>query len=228
MEAEPLDKHDTEQVAFMAEECILVNESDTVTGSASKVACHHGEGVLHRAFSILVFDSEGRLLLQQRSPEKITFPGVWANTCCSHPLHCEPELEMQDALGVKRAAQRKLGQELGIPATDAPLEDMVFMTRMLYRARASADPPVRSDRLPALPAALPSPVHPSPVTPPPIQRPEYSGPLSPSPRRGVLPYARLPDSLSRRESVRVRGTLRLQTGSYVIKPARLRRIEVPG
>ena len=139
MEAEPLDKHDTEQVAFMAEECILVNESDTVTGSASKVACHHGEGVLHRAFSILVFDSEGRLLLQQRSPEKITFPGVWANTCCSHPLHCEPELEMQDALGVKRAAQRKLGQELGIPATDAPLEDMVFMTRMLYRARASAE-----------------------------------------------------------------------------------------
>ena len=139
MEAEPLDKHDAEQVAFMAEECILVNESDTVTGSASKVACHHGEGVLHRAFSILVFDSEGRLLLQQRSPEKITFPGVWANTCCSHPLHCEPELEMQDALGVKRAAQRKLGQELGIPATDAPLEDMVFMTRMLYRARASAE-----------------------------------------------------------------------------------------
>ena len=94
---------------------------------------------MHRAFSILVFDSEGRLLLQQRSPEKITFPGVWANTCCSHPLHYEPELEMQDALGVKRAAQRKLGQELGIPATDAPLEDMVFMTRMLYRARASAE-----------------------------------------------------------------------------------------
>jgi isopentenyl-diphosphate delta-isomerase len=46
---------------------------------------------------------------------------------------------MQDALGVKRAAQRKLGQELGIPATDAPLGDMVFMTRMLYRARASAE-----------------------------------------------------------------------------------------
>ena len=139
MEAESLNKHDAEQVAFMAEECILVDESDAVTGSASKADCHHGEGVLHRAFSILIFNSEGRLLLQQRSSEKITFPGVWANTCCSHPLHCEPELETQDAMGVKRAAQRKLGQELGIPETGAPLEDMVFMTRMLYRARANAE-----------------------------------------------------------------------------------------
>ena len=139
MEAESLNKHDAEQVAFMTEECILVDESDAVTGSASKVTCHHGEGVLHRAFSILIFDSEGRLLLQQRSPEKITFPGVWANTCCSHPLYCNSELETRDALGVKRAAQRKLGHELGIPETDAPLEDMVFMTRMLYRARASAE-----------------------------------------------------------------------------------------
>ncbi|MEC8949248.1 MAG: isopentenyl-diphosphate delta-isomerase [Candidatus Thermoplasmatota archaeon] len=139
MEAESLNKHDAEQVAFMTEECILVDESDAVTGSASKVTCHHGEGVLHRAFSILIFDSEGRLLLQQRSPEKITFPGVWANTCCSHPLYCDSELETRDALGVKRAAQRKLGHELGIPETDAPLEDMVFMTRMLYRARASAE-----------------------------------------------------------------------------------------
>jgi isopentenyl-diphosphate delta-isomerase len=139
MEAESLNKHDEEQVAFMAEECILVDESDAVTGSASKADCHHGEGVLHRAFSILIFNSEGRLLLQQRSSEKITFPGVWANTCCSHPLHCEPELETQDAMGVKRAAQRKLGQELGIPETGAPLEDMVFMTRMLYRARANAE-----------------------------------------------------------------------------------------
>ena len=139
MEAESLNKHDAEQVAFMAEECILVDESDAVTGSASKADCHHGEGVLHRAFSIFIFNSEGRLLLQQRSSEKITFPGVWANTCCSHPLHCEPELETQDAMGVKRAAQRKLGQELGIPETGAPLEDMVFMTRMLYRARANAE-----------------------------------------------------------------------------------------
>ena len=139
MEAESLNKHDAEQVAFMAEECILVDESDAVTGSASKADCHHGEGVLHRAFSILIFNSKGRLLLQQRSSEKITFPGVWANTCCSHPLHCEPELETQDAMGVKRAAQRKLGQELGIPETGAPLEDMVFMTRMLYRARANAE-----------------------------------------------------------------------------------------
>lgn len=44
-------------------------------------------GVLHRAFSVFLFDDRGRLLLQQRASSKITFPDVWTNTCCSHPLH---------------------------------------------------------------------------------------------------------------------------------------------
>ena len=43
-------------------------------------------GKLHRAFSVMLFNSEGKLLLQQRAKEKITFPSVWTNTCCSHPL----------------------------------------------------------------------------------------------------------------------------------------------
>ena len=139
MEAEPLAGHDAEQIALMAEECILVDERDAVLGGASKVECHHGAGQLHRAFSLLIFDSRDRLLLQQRSPGKITFPGVWANSCCSHPLHRAAELEERDALGVKRAAQRKLEQELGVPPAEAPLERMVFMTRMHYRARADAE-----------------------------------------------------------------------------------------
>jgi isopentenyl-diphosphate delta-isomerase type 1 len=73
------------------------------------------EGLLHRAFSVFLFDEQGRLLLQQRADEKITFPGFFTNTCCSHPLAIVDELEEKGQLGAKRAAQRKLLHELGIP-----------------------------------------------------------------------------------------------------------------
>ena len=72
--------------------------------------------MLHRAFSVFLFNAKGELLLQQRSDEKITFPGMFTNTCCSHPLMKADELEIGDChIGVRRAAQRKLGHELGIP-----------------------------------------------------------------------------------------------------------------
>ena len=70
--------------------------------------------MLHRAFSVFLFNTRGELLLQQRSDAKITFPGHWTNTCCSHPLSVAGELEETEAMGVKRAAQRKLQHELGI------------------------------------------------------------------------------------------------------------------
>ena len=56
----------------------------------------------HRAFSVFLFDSQDRLLLQRRSGDKITFPLYWANTCCSHPLDIEGETEVENNLGVKR------------------------------------------------------------------------------------------------------------------------------
>jgi isopentenyl-diphosphate delta-isomerase len=56
-------------------------------------------GLLHRAFSVFLFDTQGRLLLQQRADEKITFPGYWTNTCCSHPLNKEDELIEENQLG---------------------------------------------------------------------------------------------------------------------------------
>lgn len=109
---------DDVQVKLLSEECILVDENDTVVGSDSKKNCHLNvnidAGELHRAFSVFLFNSEGKLLLQQRSPAKITFPESFTNTCCSHPLHFAEELEDRDGLGVKRAAVRKLKQELGI------------------------------------------------------------------------------------------------------------------
>ena len=95
------------------------------------------EGLLHRAFSVFLFDSGNRLLLQQRASEKITFPDMWTNTCCSHPLGIPGETgsELSEAVqGVRRAAQRKLDQELGIQAMQVPLEKFQFLTRIHYKA----------------------------------------------------------------------------------------------
>ena len=94
-------------------------------------------GLLHRAFSVFLFDSSDRLLIQQRATEKITFPDMWTNTCCSHPLGVPGETgsELADAVeGVKRAAQRKLGHELGIKAAQVPIEKFEFLTRIHYKA----------------------------------------------------------------------------------------------
>ena len=94
-------------------------------------------GLLHRAFSVFLFDSKYRLLLQQRASEKITFPDMWTNTCCSHPLGVPGETgaDLETAvLGVKRAAQRKLWHELGIKKEQVLLEDFRFLTRIHYVA----------------------------------------------------------------------------------------------
>jgi isopentenyl-diphosphate delta-isomerase type 1 len=95
------------------------------------------KGLLHRAFSVFLFDSQNRLLLQQRATEKITFPDCWTNTCCSHPLGVPGEtgVSLQESVeGVKRAAQRKLDHELGIKKEQVPLEDFRFLTRIHYKA----------------------------------------------------------------------------------------------
>ncbi|KAL6988685.1 rRNA processing protein [Sarracenia purpurea var. burkii] len=70
----------------------------------------------------------------QRSGTKVTFPLVWTNTCCSHPLYRETELIEENALGVRNAAQRKLFDELGIPAEDAPVDQFLALGRILYKA----------------------------------------------------------------------------------------------
>ena len=130
---------DSEQIALMSEAVILVDENDSAIGRASKVSAHYQAGLLHRAFSVLMFDREGRLLLQKRADDKVTFPGVWANSCCSHPLSSDTESELIDASGVKRAAIRKLHQELGISPDDLSLDDFHFVTKMMYSARMNAD-----------------------------------------------------------------------------------------
>ena len=112
-EIEEVWNHDSIQSEMMGEMCLVVDIEDNVTGVESKLTCHNNEGIRHRAFSVLIFDSNGHLLVQKRSAEKITFPGVWANSCCSHPLDMESENDGTE--GVKNAARRKLDHELGIP-----------------------------------------------------------------------------------------------------------------
>ncbi|KAL1322448.1 hypothetical protein HN51_067445 [Arachis hypogaea] len=121
------------------DECILVDENDHVVGHDSKYNCHlmekiEAENLLHRAFSVFLFNSKYELLLQQRSGTKVTFPLVWTNTCCSHPLYRESELIEEDALGVRNAAQRKLLDELGIVAEDVPVDQFLPLGRILYKA----------------------------------------------------------------------------------------------
>ena len=130
---------DSIQESLMAEAVIQVSENDEVIGPISKFDSHYKVGTYHRAFSVLLFDSSGRLLLQRRASHKITFPDVWANSCCSHPLHSDEELEMKNNLGVKRAAIRKLEQELGIIASQVPLDNFDFVTKMRYQARQDDD-----------------------------------------------------------------------------------------
>ena len=134
-----LDEENPDQAALMAEAVIHVSENDVVLGPISKLDAHQKVGAFHRAFSVLLFNTKGEMLLQQRSADKVTFPNVWANACCSHPLHSMDELEEKDALGVKRAAIRKLEQELGIDPSTLSTDDMTFMTKMRYAARMNAE-----------------------------------------------------------------------------------------
>ena len=157
-----LEGYDEEQRRLMDEVCIVLDENDNPIGSASKKVCTYwglchlllfeldlltncaghlmkniDAGLLHRAFSVFLFDSDNRLLLQQRASEKITFPDMWTNTCCSHPLGIPGETGSDLAAsvqGAKRAAQRKLDQELGIKAEQVPLDDFQFLTRIHYKA----------------------------------------------------------------------------------------------
>ena len=132
--------YDSEQVKLMSEECILVDEMDHEIGSDSKKNCHLmkniQDGMLHRAFSLFIFDDE-KLLLQQRSAEKITFPNAWTNSCCSHPLFLSSE--RNSISGVKTAIVRKVEQELGITAEQIPIESLQYLTRIHYLAPSNGD-----------------------------------------------------------------------------------------
>ncbi|WP_018014062.1 isopentenyl-diphosphate Delta-isomerase [Teredinibacter turnerae] len=98
---------------------ILVNEDDEELGAADKASCHDNNGVLHRAFSILIFNSNGDLLLQKRSSEKRLWGDFWSNSCCSHPRKGET---------MEYASHRRLWEELGLRA------ELTFLYKFKYQA----------------------------------------------------------------------------------------------
>lgn len=100
-------------------EVILVDSGDTPVGRCEKLVAHQ-TGVLHRAFSVFLFDREGRWLLQRRHPDKYHSGGLWTNTCCSHPQPGQDTVE---------SARIRLGQEMGIQTAISPLFQFVYRAR---------------------------------------------------------------------------------------------------
>uniref|UniRef100_A0A0R3RFW1 isopentenyl-diphosphate Delta-isomerase n=1 Tax=Elaeophora elaphi TaxID=1147741 RepID=A0A0R3RFW1_9BILA len=119
---------------YLNEQCIIVDENDKPLRSESKQFCHSASTLtLHRAFSVFLFTENNGMILQKRAAQKLTFPSVWTNACCSHPLWNEYEMcTDENNIGVRRAAKRKLNHELGIQS--ANIDQMKVMGRFLYKA----------------------------------------------------------------------------------------------
>ena len=88
---------------------VLINKQNEVLGTAPKLATHNENTPLHRGFSVFLFNKKGELLLQQRSHTKKTFPLIWSNSVCGHPMLNESNVQ---------AAKRRLSYELGIDNVD--------------------------------------------------------------------------------------------------------------
>ncbi|MBW2984306.1 isopentenyl-diphosphate delta-isomerase [Candidatus Woesearchaeota archaeon] len=100
-------------------ELIVVDKKDNIISFELKDRCHDGDGILHRAFSVFVFNDKKQLLIQQRSRLKRLWPLYWSNTCCSHPRQNE---------GYKEAAERRLREEIGISCK------LKYLFKFRYRA----------------------------------------------------------------------------------------------
>lgn len=107
----------------LAERVVLVDERDTEIGIGAKLETHHS-GMLHRAFSIFLFDSDGKTLIQKRAAHKYHSGGKWANSCCGHPRPAE---------NITKAAERRLQEELGM------IESLEFGFLARYRAELDGE-----------------------------------------------------------------------------------------
>ena len=103
---------------------VLVDTDDRAIGLREKRSCHEGRGILHRAVSVFLFDSEQRLSLQQRHTDKPLWGGCWSNSCCTHPFFGEEPID---------ASKRRVSEELGL---DVELE---FVYKFEYHAEWSTE-----------------------------------------------------------------------------------------
>lgn len=118
MKKNPGSKHKI--VSFDDEKLIVVDKQDNIKEYRTKSECHQGNGILHRAFSIFIFNTSRELILQKRGAQKLLWPDFWSNSCCSHPRQGETS---------DFAARRRLKEELGIET------DLLYLYTFQYQAR---------------------------------------------------------------------------------------------
>ena len=106
--------------AALPEEVVLVDAYDHVIGREEKISAHR-RGVLHRAFSVMIWDGAGRMLLQQRAIGKYHSGGLWTNACCGHPRPGEAAVD---------AAARRLSEEMGFIARLAPVGPFTYRAEL--------------------------------------------------------------------------------------------------
>lgn len=107
-------------VSFESERLILVDAEDNVLGYKSKAEAHNGDGILHRAFSLFIFNEKNEVIMQKRAADKRLWPLIWSNSCCSHPREGET---------YEYATVRRLKEELGLEA------ELHYLYKFQYHAR---------------------------------------------------------------------------------------------
>ena len=130
------------------ENVVLVDRNDNPIGLMEKIEAHR-RGLLHRAFSVFIIDDASRLLLQRRSQTKYHSPGLWTNTCCSHPRNGEILID---------AANRRLMQEMGMSANLKHMFSFIYRAEFdngliehefdhVFIGKSNSDPVINSDEV---------------------------------------------------------------------------------
>lgn len=129
----------------MKELLLAVDDHDRIKRFATKLDCHrisheNSTGICHRAFSLFLFDrSTGDMLLQKRSALKVTFPLLWSNAVCSHPILNKQMNELQGVQGILNAVCRRFKIEMGYAMPKTIFDTLKYVGRVKYTAQSSCE-----------------------------------------------------------------------------------------